>query len=79
MLIEIASCISIMAIVFVVLIVAGWIATGTMQISLEWLQSTSFRDYILPVLLLAMFAVADYLWRAEFRRHQAHIGHVSHA
>ena len=78
-LIELEACISVMAVVLSVLIIAGWIATGTIHMPLEWLQSTSFRDYILPALGLSMFAVADSLWRTEFRRHHAHIGLVSHA
>lgn len=78
-LVELEACISVTAIVFGVLIGAVWIATGTMHMPLEWLQSTSFRDYLLPAFLLAIFSVADSLWRAEFRRHHAHIGHVSHA
>ena len=78
-LVELEACLSVTAVVFGVLIVAGWIATGTIHMPLEWLRSTSFSDYILPALLLSMFAVADSLWRAEFRRHHVHIGHVSHA
>ncbi len=78
-LVELEACISVMAVVVGVLIVAGWIATGTIHIPLEWLHSASFRDFILPAIGLSMFAVADSLWRAEFRRHHAHIGLVSHA
>ena len=78
-LVELEACIGVMAVVFSVLIVAGWIATGTIHMPLEWMRSTSFSDYILPALLLSMFAVADSLWRAEFRRHHVHIGLVSHA
>jgi hypothetical protein len=78
-LVELEACISVTAIVFGVLIVAVWLATGTMQMPLEWLQSASFRDYFFPAIGLSMFAVADSLWRAEFRRHHAHIGLVSHA
>jgi len=78
-LVELEACLSVMAVVFGVLILAGWIATGTIHLPLEWLRSTSFSDYILPALLLSMFAVADSLWRAEFRRHHVHMGLVSHA
>ncbi len=78
-LVELEACISVMAVVVGVLIVAGWIATGTIHMPLEWLQSTSLRSYILPAPGLSMFAVADSLWRAEFRRHHAHIGLVRHA
>jgi hypothetical protein len=78
-LVELEACLSVTAVVVSVLIVAGWIATGTIHMPLEWLQSTSFRDYLLPAFLLAIFSVADSLWRAEFRRHHAHIGLVSHA
>jgi len=77
-LVELEACISVMAVVVGLMIVAGLISTGTIQMPLEWLRSTSFSDYI-PSLLLAMFAVADYLWRAEFRSHHAHTRHVSHA
>jgi len=78
LLVELEACISVTAIVVVVLILAGWIATGTIHMPLEWLQSTSLRGYILPALGLSMFAVADSLWRTEFRRHHVHIGLVSH-
>jgi hypothetical protein len=78
-LVELEACISVTAIVVVVLIIAGWIGTWTIHMPLEWLQSTSLRGYILPAILLSMFAVAESLWRTEFRRHHAHIGHVSHA
>jgi len=78
-LVELEACLSVMAVVFGVLLPAGWIATGTIHLPLEWLRSTSFSDYILPALLLSMFAVADSLWRAEFRRHHVHMGLVSHA
>jgi len=79
LLVELEACISVTAIVVVVLILAGWIATGTIHMPLEWLQSTSLRGYILPALGLSMFSVADSLWRTEFRRHHVHIGLVSHA
>ncbi len=78
-LIELEVFISVTAVVVGVMMVAEWISTGTIQLPFEWLRSTSFSDYILPVLLLTMFAVADYLLRAEFRSHHAHTKHVSHA
>ena len=78
-LVELEACISVIAVVVGVMIVAGLIATGTIQMPLEWLRSASFSDYLLPALLLAMFAVGDYLWRVEFRSHHAHTRHVSHA
>lgn len=78
-LIELEACIYVTAVVVGVMIVAEWIATGTIQMPLKWLRSTPFGDYVLPLSLLAMFAVSDYLWRAEFRSHHAHNKHVSHA
>lgn len=78
-LIELEACISVLAAIVGVIIVAGLIETGTIAMPLEWLRSTLFRDEIFPALLLAMFAGADYLWRAQFRGHHGHIRHVSHA
>jgi hypothetical protein len=77
--VELEACISVMAVVVGVIIVVGLIETGTIAMPLEWLRSTLFIDEILPALLLVMFAVADYLWRASFHGHHAHIRHVSHA
>jgi len=77
--VELEACFGVMAVVASAMIVAGLIETGTIEMPLEWLRSTLFRGEILPALLLAMFAVTDYLWRAQFRGHHAHIRHVSHA
>jgi hypothetical protein len=78
-LVELEACISVTAVVVGVMIVAGLIETGTIQMPLEWLLSTPYRNYIIPSLLLSVFPVADYLWRAQFRSHYAHTRHVSHA
>ncbi len=72
-LVELEACVSVMAFVVGLMIVTGLISTGTIHMPLEWLRSTFFA------LLLPMGAVADYLWRAEFRSHHAHTRHVSHA
>lgn len=72
MLDELEACLSVMPVVVGVMIIAGLIATGKIHMPLEWLRCTSFSDYILPALLLAMFAVADSLWKVEFRSHVSH-------
>jgi hypothetical protein len=70
------ACLIVTAFAIDLMIVAGTIDAGTIHLPLEWLQSPRFKEEIVPALPLAMFAVANSLWRAQFH-HRTHDRHTS--